>query len=109
MSKVIEKAEMPKMIKEKVTLYLEPWQKRMLKDYIRGIITVKVITKVVIDFTKPVHLNTYRLPFTDPREGIEFYFTDQQKDYLEELTQLKNVDSMRIEKAMFEAGTIEIR
>jgi hypothetical protein len=106
-----ELAEMTKLSEGKaITLYLEPWQKRMVRDYLKGIKPIRVFGKVTIDFTKPVHLNTYRVQFTDPREddGIEIYFTDAQKAYLEEVTALKSVDSMRLNKAMLETKIIVI-
>ena len=92
-----------------VTLYLESWQKRMLKDYAKSLKLTRAIDKITIDFSKPVHLNTYRVlnkPWDD--EGIEIYFTDVQKAILEEVTGLKVVDSMRLNKAMIEAKTLMI-
>ena len=105
-----EKAEMTQMKEGKVVvLYLESWQKRMIRDYLKALKPVRVVGKITIDFTHPVHLNTYRVPFKDPRdEEIEFYFTDAQKAYLEEVTGLKVVDSMRLSKAMIEAKTLVI-
>lgn len=93
--------------KKKVTVYLEPWQKRMLKDYLKKISPVRSIQKVTIDFSKPVHLNTYRVPLREPLEDIiEIYFTDIQKAQLEESTGLKAVDSMRLSRDMIMSKTV---
>jgi len=92
-----------------ITLYLESWQKRMLKDYAKNLKLVRVGDKITIDFTKPVHLNTYRVPVFDPRDIIiEIYFTDAQKAYLQEVTGIKAVDSMRVSKAMIEEKSLVI-
>ncbi len=107
-TKGAEKVEQLKVRPGKITIYLEPWQKRMFKDYFKEIQKIKVITKVVIDFNKPYHLNTYRLPYIDPREGFEIYFSDSQKAYLEEVTGLRVVDSMRVDKMMIESGAIVV-
>ncbi len=87
-----------------VTLYLESWQKRMIKDYLKSMKLPIVFNKAAIDFRKPVHLNTYRVPYIkEPLDdGIDIYFTDAQKEFLEEVTGLRTVDAMHINKAALE-------
>ncbi len=105
------------MAREKaVTLYLETWQKRMLTDYVRSIDPkllerVRVAVAVTIDFTKPVHLNTYRVVQKPGLEedGFELYFTEAQRAMLQSATGLRTVSSMHVSGAQLANKTIAFR
>jgi hypothetical protein len=96
-----------------ITLYLESWQKRMLKDFVKSVgfknaVRIQDIVKLTIDFKIPHHLNSYRVPnFKLEEEGFDFYFTDAQMAKLEARTGLK-ASSLHITKALAENGSILI-
>jgi hypothetical protein len=98
-----------------ITLYLEPWQKRMFKDYaksadLKSIAALRNMVSITIDFTKPVHTNSYRVPQKPGLEedGFEIYFTDSQMASLKEATGLLAVSSMHVTQAQFENKTFSI-
>jgi hypothetical protein len=100
------------MADEKViTIYLESWQKRMLKDFVKSVgikntVRIQEIVKLTIDFKKPQHMNSYRVPiFKLEEEGFDFYFTDAQMAKVEARTGLKAI-SLNITKARVEEGSI---
>jgi hypothetical protein len=100
------------MVEEKViTLYLESWQKRMLQDFAKSVglkspVRFQDIVKLTIDFKKPQHTNSYRVPnFKPEEEGFDIYFTDAQMAKVEARTGLKAF-SLNITKARVEEGSI---
>ena len=101
--------------KKAITLYLEAWQKRMIKDYaksvdLKAIASLRNFATITIDFHKPVHTNTYRVrgkPILE-EDGFEIYFTDTQMAALKEATGLAAVSSMHITNALFENNTLMV-
>ncbi len=60
-----------------VTLYLEPWQKRMIRDFAR--LRLKKISKIIIQPGKGGCPTSYKvLPDFMKREDWWIYLTDQQ-------------------------------
>jgi hypothetical protein len=107
-----------KMVEKKaVTIYLEPWQKRMFKDYaksanLKAITSLRNIVSITIDFTKPVHMNSYRVPQKPgglEEDGFEIYFTDTQMASLKEAIGLEAVSSMHVTAAQFKSEIFMIR
>jgi len=103
--------------KKAVTIYLEPWQKRMFKDYaksvnLKAIASLRNIASLTINFGNPVHMNSYRVPQKPgglEEDGFEIYFTDAQMASLKEATGLEAVSSMHITAAQFKNETFMIR
>jgi hypothetical protein len=102
------------MVEEKViSLYLESWQKRMLKDFVKSVglkipVRIQDIVKLTVDFKIPQHLNSYRVPiFKLEEEGFDIYFTDAQMAKVLARTGLKAI-SLHVTKALVEKGSILI-
>ena len=95
---------------EKVTLYLEGWQKRMLKDFAR-IKGVGRITTMMIKPGKGACPASYKIPVSGmKKDDWLIYLTDAQMLEVKAQLGLRTpISSININKEAIEAGSIAFR
>jgi hypothetical protein len=88
------------------TVYLEEWQKRMVKDFSK--LKIRDITKMVIKYRKGDCNASYKVPATGVRiDDWLIYLTDQQALQVKEQLKLRTpVFSVNVTREGMEAGTI---
>jgi hypothetical protein len=98
-----------------VTLYLAPWQKRMVKDFVSSSVIKSKdfarINKVMIVMKKGGCLASYKLPATGMRiDDWLLYLTDEQMNIMSEALGLRTpISSVNISGADITSGVISFR
>ncbi len=91
-----------------ITLYLTPWQKRMIKDHMKDV-RLTTLNKIHFSVIDKIHWVTYRVPtFEAVKEGAwNLYLTDEQIAEVVECTGLKTkISALTITPGMVADKTI---
>lgn len=97
---------------ETLTLYLAPWQKRMMKDFLSATLLKKIrlkdITKIIIRNPKmPCPKSYLTPPFVMRRDDWRLYLTDEQLNIINDKLHLRiPLTSINISKDILEHGDL---
>lgn len=96
------------LLKEKITLYLAPWQVRMAKDFLPSKFR-KFERLEIIKFIDKRHWVMYRVPIDKLRNWV-LYLTDEQIAIVKAKFNIKTaVSGININEAMLQSGEIAFK